>query len=133
MKATNLTNTFNTINKPLARSAEFVEHWSVEPRGGWFKLLLLGVALPLVILLHAYGIWDAGHMTWHGKGNASIEIYGAAAKSWATAFAGGALFCHARWFWGLIPVAWMYTLSSLTALAMIGGGIGYACWSVLSF
>ena len=132
MKTATLIETFNWINKPHRKAGSFLEGLSTAPAGGVGKMLILGIAIPLLIALHANGIWEAGHMVWHGRGGAELDVYGNAARAWAVGFGGAALFCHARWFWGLVPVAWAYALGTVAALLMVGGGIAVACWSVLA-
>ena len=131
------TPTSRTIDRLFARSPErsreLVEGWSTAPSGGLLKMLILGIGLPLwIYLAFAHGIFESGHATWHGRG-AGLDVYGTAAYALGTSIAGVALFCHARWFWGLVPSAVAYALGTVVSLAMVAGGIGVAAWSVMAF
>lgn len=98
------------------------------PGGGPLKKILLGIALPLALAVQAARVWIHAEITLSYRGISSVAA-GDSALAIAVAFAGAALFCHARWFWGLLGHYTAFErLTILAALVILAGLGGFLCF-----
>ena len=99
-----------------------VEEWSTLPTGGLEKMIAFGVAVPAAILAYGIYAWVNQKALWYVEGGDSFLVYGDTAKSLAFAYGSIGLFCHFRWFWGLLPNYLIYKCGiTLSLLGFIGG------------
>ena len=80
------------------------------------KLIVLGVLLPLAIGYFGVQAWITEEATWFGRGSSDIVVHGRTAKSLGAAYTSVGLFCHCRWFWGLLPVYRVFEVGTLVSL-----------------
>jgi len=113
----------NWNENPNRHTATDVEDLAYPPSGGRVKLVLLGIILPLAIIHFGVQAWTSEKATWFGNQGSSIVVHGATAKSLAISHISAALFCHFRWFWGLIPVYRAFEIGTVISLLGILGGI----------
>ena len=110
---------------PNALDAEIGESLSYLPSGGWIKVILLGIGLPVFFVVWGIRAWITQETVWvFGEG----ELAGNAAKAGAIAILSIALFCHVRWFWGLVTPVWhVYEIgTSVACLGIVSGVVGVA-------
>lgn len=92
--------------------------------GGWLKIGLFGILLPLAAILYAWHGWQLGKVWMPGK-NGGATITGLAAPWMALSYAGAGLAAHFRWFWGLISTFRIFEVGTCLALFMwVGGYLG---------
>lgn len=120
------------FENPLRHVVTEIDIISDPPAGGMVKLVLFGIALPLVIGYFGLNVWISQEARWIGRG-ASMDVFGTEARALGFAYPSGALFCHFRWFWGLLPHGRVYAIG--TTLSLIGflSGLGYGMYLVLAY
>ncbi len=109
-----------------SRESDFGDY-AHPPDGGWVKLALLGVALPIVIWYFAGKAWITEEATWIGS-RQNMLVDGNAAKSIAVVYLSAGLFCHFRWCWGIIPVYRVFEIGTVVSLLGVIGGLGYSVY-----
>ena len=92
------------------------------PNGGKVKLSILGILLPCYIIYHAVIAWVNELATWYGR-NSDMEVIGNTARSLAVAYASVAIFCHVRWFWGVLGRYRVWELGTILSLLGFLGGL----------
>ena len=70
------------------------------PSGGPVKMVLLGIAAPLMILKYSLGVWVSKVAIIPQRNGSDALIEGPGAQALAVTYGFFALFCHFRWFWG---------------------------------
>lgn len=120
----------NWLGNPYRHVADDAEELSHPPNGGRTKPVVLGVLLPLAIGFLAIRAWLRQEAIWFGE-DADMPLVGPAARSMAVVYFSVALFCHFRWFWGLIPVYRIFEIGTVAALLGFLGGLGFATYYVL--
>ena len=119
-------------DNPYRHVADDSEDLAYTPDGGRGKMVVLGILLPLVLLYFGTDAWLSEQATWPGSRGASMETTGATAKSIGVAYGFVGLFCHSRWFWGLLP-SWrifrLGTILSLIGMLSAGACAFYFLWS----
>lgn len=108
----------NWMGNPYRHTATEAEDLSYPPNGGRTKMILLGIILPLVIWYFGVHAWITEEATWFGRGSSDIVVHGPTAKSLGVAYTSVGLFCHFRWFWGLLPVYRVFEIG--TVLSLLG-------------
>jgi len=96
-------------------------------KGGMGTKILLGFGLPGWFLYWAVSAWLSQHAWMPNRGSGTLFL-GPSARSLAIASAGIALFCHARWFWGLRGNDRIFELLTLLASLVILGGLLGMFW-----
>ena len=109
-------------------SADEVESLSYPPSGGRVKLILLGLVLPLVIGYFGIRAWITEEAVWFGNRNSNITVHGRAAQALAVTYVSAALFCHFRWYWGLVPVYRVFEIGTAVSLIGVIGGFGFGAY-----
>lgn len=104
------------------------EHLSYPPSGGYLKLFLLGILLPGAIGYFGVQAWNTGEVAWLN----SETLKGLPAKSLAGTYLSLALFCHSRWFWGIVPVHFLFKIGSLVSLLGLLAALGTALYHLFS-
>ncbi len=120
------------FENPLRHAATELDIISDSPSGGMVKLLFLGIVLPVVIGYFGANSWISQEARWIGRGM-SMDVTGAEARSLGFAYLSGAMFCHFRWFWGLLPHGRIYEIGTTLSLVGIVCGLGYGMYLLLSF
>lgn len=99
------------------------------PSGGYKKLALLGVVLPLVLIYFGIHAWITEEATVYYKYSyGSIVERGTVAKAFGMACTGVGTLAHFRWFWGLLSLRRMFEFGTLLSLLAIAGGLFWVCW-----
>lgn len=118
-------------NRDLDSNDEGFSDLSYPPdSGGRGKLVVLGFLVPTVIAGFAVRAWVLQEAIWFGRGNSDMELHGEAARAMAVCYLGAAVFCHARWFWGLRGSWRAFEWGTVLALLTILGGCGASCYYV---
>lgn len=115
---------FRDVNR---HAGEDVDRWSHPPNGGTWKLICLGIILPIVLVWVGFDAWVNRETIWlfvEGMGTAN----GRTAMALAVTYWGAGLFSHSRWFWRILPFYPAYEIGSIVALLLMVGGAGYAMW-----
>ena len=102
-----------------------VEDLSSVPAGGRKKMIGLGLLWPAFLLWYCHGCWTDEEALWWVVGGDNVVVHGKVAKSAAVAYLGVALFCHARWFWGLLPNYVIYKIGVILGLIGFIAGFCY--------
>lgn len=120
------------FENPLRHVATEVDIISDPPAGGMVKLILLGIFLPMVIGYFGMHAWMTQEARWIGRGM-SMNVFGAEARALGFAYLSGALFCHFRWFWGLLPNGRVYEIGTVASLIGFVAGLGYGMYLLLVY
>ncbi|WP_193211923.1 hypothetical protein [Luteolibacter marinus] len=118
-------------DNPYHRTATEAEDLSYPPSGGRVKQVILGGILPAVILYFAARAWISEEAVWFGRGRSDLLLQGPAARAMAVTYASAGLFCHFRWFWGLVPVYRVFEIGTILSILGFLGGLGFAGYHVL--
>ena len=102
-----------------------VDDLSSVPSRGRGKMIASGLVVPALLLLYSIRCWTSEEALWWVLGGSDVVAYGKVAKSAAVAYIGIAVFCHSRWFWGLLPNYLVYSIG--VALGLIGFICGFCC------
>jgi|688.fasta_scaffold45208_6 hypothetical protein len=113
----------NWNENPNRHTATDVEDLAYPPSGGRVKLVLLGIILPLAIIHFGIQAWTSEKATWFGNQGSSVVVHGATARSLAITQISVGLFCHFRWFWGLIPVYRAFEIGIIISILGFLGGL----------
>lgn len=116
------------FENPYRHTASEAEDLSYPPSGGRTKLILLGIVLPLIILYFGIQAWVTEEAVWFGRRNTDIEVRGHTAKALGVVYSSVGLFCHFRWFWGLIPVYRVFEIGTVISLLGVLGGLGFGAY-----
>jgi hypothetical protein len=111
------------LENPYRHAASEAEDLSYPPSGGRVKLVLLGIFLPLIVIYFGAHAWITEEAIWFGRRDSNIEVHGPTARSLAVVYTSIGLFCHFRWFWGLIPVYRVFEIGTVISLLGILGGL----------
>jgi|GEM_PF-6023323 len=108
------------------------EDWAYPPdRGGRWNIVVLGVVLPLVIGYFAAKIWIDQEAVWPGGRRGNLKVKGDTARALAVCYLSAALFCHFRWYWGLVGSYRMFEVG--TVISLLVGLVGYLTAAFLIF
>ncbi|MEY3895164.1 MAG: hypothetical protein RLZZ214_683 [Verrucomicrobiota bacterium] len=116
------------LENPYRHTANEAEDFSYPPSGGRVKLVVLGILLPLVVAYFGVDAWITEEAVWFGRGNADMEVHGRTAKSLGVAYTSVGLFCHFRWFWGLLPVYRVFEVGTVISLLGFLGGLAFGVY-----
>ena len=111
-------------------TVEDIDDLSSVPDGGPAKMILSGLVLPVLIVGYSVHAWIHKKALWLAEGSNDMVVYGDTAKSLAVAYGSIGLFCHFRWFWGLLPNYFIYRYGIVLSLM---GFIGGAFWAFVNF
>ncbi|MFD0892220.1 hypothetical protein KBB96_12385 [Luteolibacter ambystomatis] len=102
-----------------------IEDLAYPPYGaGIIRKVLLGFLLPGWIGWHAVSGWLTERLYLPGKGGTGIWITGGSARWLAVSYAGMALFCHTRWFLGLLENRFrLFEMLTVVSILMIVAGM----------
>jgi len=109
-----------------------IEDLSYPPTGGRVKITILGILLPLLLAWFASKAWIDQVATWPGHRGSSMVVKGDAARAIAVCKFAAALFCHFRWFWGIVSTYRVFTIGMVVSLILFLGGLGAAIYFVFS-
>lgn len=104
------------------------EHFSHPPSGGYLKLFIFGILLPGAVGYYGIQVWETGQAAWFDSEN----VEGHPAKSLAIAYSSIALFCHSRWFWGIVPVHFIFKIGTLISLVGLLSALAIALYHVFT-
>ena len=93
-------------------------------------MILLGILLPLVIGYFGVHAWLTEEAIWIGRGNSNMVVHGPTAKSLGMAYTSIGLFCHFRWFWGLLPVYRVFEIGTVISLLSFLGALCFGVYSL---
>lgn len=113
----------NWNKNPYRHTAYEAESLAYPPSGGKGKMALLGFILPVAIIYLGLANWFTQEAEWFGN-RGSVKIHAEAAKSMGALKICIALFCHFRYFWGLIPIYRVYQIGTTASLIGILCGFG---------
>ena len=116
------------MDNPYRHTASDAEDLTYPPSGGRVKMILLGIVVPLVILYFGFDAWTTEEATWLGSRSSDIKVRGNTAKCVGVTYSSIGLFCHFRWFWGLIPVYRVFEIGMVVSLLGILGGILFGAY-----
>ncbi|MGB6223090.1 MAG: hypothetical protein WBG04_18820 [Haloferula sp.] len=117
----------NWNENPNRHTLGDIEDLAHPPSGGRLKFIALGILLPAAIAGYAARAWVLEEAIWLGQNGSSMDLTGDAARSLAVCYAAAAMFCHFRWFWGLVP---SYRIFSTGIVISMLTGLG-ACSATL--
>ena len=121
------------LENPFHRTATEAEDLSYPPSGGWIKMVGFGFILPAVIIHFGYQAWITEEAIWFSDRNSTdLKVKGRTSQAMAVVYASVGLFCHFRWFWGLIPVYRAFEIGTTISLLGVLGGIGFAMYYFLT-
>lgn len=101
------------------------------PSGGRLKLVLLGVVLPGILMFLGVSAYLEQKAIWFGQGG-NMTVSGNTAQAIGALLMSIALFCHSRWFWGILSIMPIFlTGTIISAIAVIISGV-YATYFALS-
>jgi hypothetical protein len=104
------------------------EHFAHPPSGGYLKLFILGIILPGAVGYFGWLAWTTGQAAWFD----SKVVEGLAAQSLAVAYSSLALFCHSRWFWGIVPVNFLFKIGTLISLLGLIAALGIGLYHLFT-
>ena len=94
-------------------------------RGGWIKMVLLGMILPLGLVGYAWNGFSNEAIWWPGDDSSGGAILkGENAKLLALCYFAGAAAAHFRWLWGLIPAYRVFIWGTTLSILLWIGGCG---------
>lgn len=111
------------LENPYRHTANEAEDFAYPPSGGRVKLVLLGIIMPLVIVYFGVHAWLIEEAIWFGSRGSDIVVHGPTAKSLGVAYTSIGLFCHFRWFWGLLPVYRVFEIGTVVSIVSFLGGL----------
>ena len=98
--------------------------------GGKGKIILLGIVIPAVIGFLAAKAWITEEAFWPGK-RGGMTITDDAARAMAVCYLSVALFCHFRWFWGLLGAPRIFLAGTVCSLlAFLVSLIAAFCYAI---
>jgi hypothetical protein len=106
----------NWSENPNRHTASDAEDLAYPPSGGRVKLVILGIILPLGVVYFGVQAWWSEEAIWFGNRGSDLVVRGATAKSLGVAYTSVGLFCHFRWFWGLLPVYRVFEVGTVLSL-----------------
>jgi hypothetical protein len=106
----------NWSENPNRHTASDAEDLAYPPSGGRVKLVILGILLPLGVVYFGVQAWWSEEAIWFGNRGSDLVVRGATAKSLGVAYTSVGLFCHFRWFWGLLPVYRVFEVGTVLSL-----------------
>jgi hypothetical protein len=92
--------------------------------GGWIKILLLGIALPLALAWYAWHGYSHEAIWWPGGRSGAAVVKGENAKLLALCYFAGAAAAHFRWLWGLLSTYRIFVWGTTLSLLLWIGGCG---------
>lgn len=104
-----------------------IEDLAYPPYGaGIVRKVAFGFLLPGWIGWHAVNGWLTARLFLPGKGGIGTWLTGDSARWLALAYIGMALFCHTRWFLGLLDIRFplFEVLTVISILMIVAGMIG---------
>ncbi len=103
------------------------EHFAYLPSGGNGKLIALGVLLPITIIAYATRCWIVEEALWLGRRGQDITVTGDTARATAATVFFVGLFCHFRWFWGILPRYRVYEVGTILSMTgvIIAGAVSF--------
>lgn len=110
---------------------DLLTDFAYPPSGGWGKMVCLGILLPLYLGYGAAQGWISGESVWKW-GRAFEVLHGKAVVGHSVMKLGVALFCHFRWFWGLLPQYQVFEVGTVVSLVMFVGGLFYTFLMMLA-
>ena len=117
------------LENPFRHTATEAEDLSYPPSGGWVKMVLFGIILPAIVVYFGFQAWITEEAVWFSSRNSSdLDVRGKTAKALGVVYASVGLFCHFRWFWGLIPVYRAFEIGTTISLLGVLGGIGFGAY-----
>lgn len=113
-------------------AANDIEDLAYPPSGGRWKLVILGLVLPAVILHFGVKAWTTEEAIWFGHRGYNLVVHGQAAKALGVTYTSIGLFCHSRWFWGLLPNFRVYEVGTVISLIGFLGGLLFGVYFVFA-
>jgi hypothetical protein len=111
------------FDHPYHRTASEAVDFSCPPNGGRAKLITFGVVLPIGIFIYAAHIWITKQAYWPARYSAGMTVTGDTSMAMSVGYAFLGLFCHFRWFWGLVPHYLIFRMGTiLSLLGILGAG-----------
>jgi hypothetical protein len=111
------------LENPYRYTANEAEDLAYPPSGGRVKLVILGILLPLVVAYFGVHAWITEEAIWLGRGSWDMVVHGRAAKSLGVAYTSIGLFCHFRWFWGLLSFYRVFEIGTVISLLCFLGAL----------
>lgn len=105
-----------------------IEDLSYPPTGGRVKIAILGILLPLLLAYFASKAWIDQVATWPGNRGHGVIVKGETARAIAVCKLAVALFCHFRWFWGIVSTYRVFTIGMVVSLILFLCGLGAALY-----
>jgi len=116
------------FENPYRHTADEAEDLAYPPSGGWVKMVLLGIIVPVGIGYAGVQAWMTEEAVWFGRRGVDLVVRGRTARALGVVYGSVGLFCHFRWLWGLIPVYRVFEIGTMASLLGILGGIGFAVY-----
>ncbi|MDA7921157.1 hypothetical protein N9B73_05320 [Verrucomicrobiales bacterium] len=108
------------------------ENFSFAPSGGRFKLVILGLILPCVILYFGIRGWITQEALWVGDG-IDLGVSGVTARAISFAYSGIGMLFHFRWVWGILGFHRTFEIGTIFSALGIIGGIAYGFYYELRY
>lgn len=116
------------FENPDRHTASEAEDLAYPPSGGRVKHVVLGIILPLVVVYFGVQAWWSEEAIWFGNRGTDMVVHGPTAKSLGVAYTSVGLFCHFRWFWGLLPVYRVFEVGTVLSLIGFLGGLVFGVY-----
>jgi len=101
-----------------------LEDWAYPPDiGGRWKIVLLGIALPLFIAYWAEEAWVHQEAVLPAGRRGTLTVTGDIARALAVCYLSAAAFCHFRWYWGLVSSYAVFVRG--TVISLLAGLAGF--------
>lgn len=101
------------------------EDFAYPPTGGKFKLIVVGIIIPVFIAYYGVNTWLAEEAYWPGRGG-GVTLRGESARAMAVLYMSVASFVHFRWFWGLIQAERVFKVGMVSSMLIFLGALIWA-------
>ncbi|MEY5012377.1 MAG: hypothetical protein RLY69_92 [Verrucomicrobiota bacterium] len=112
------------LDNPYRHTATEAEDFACPPSGGRGKLITLGIVIPFGLMIYAANIWLTKEAYWPGRRSSGMTVTGDTALAMSVGYAFLSLFCHFRWFWGLVPHYLTFRIGTTISLIGFLGALG---------
>ncbi|MEM7009943.1 MAG: hypothetical protein AAF585_00545 [Verrucomicrobiota bacterium] len=122
---------FNWLKNPYRHAVSDAEDLSYPPSGGYTKLVVFGLIVPVIIWYFGIQAWITEEAFWFGQNGSGMNVFGRTAKALGLVYSCVGFFFHFRWFWGLLPIYSVYEIGTKLSLLGILGGLGYGAYFLM--
>ena len=118
----------DNFNRHIAGNMDSLAY---PPTGGIFKVVVLGIALPLIIAYYAYYAWTTEQAVWFGK-RSKLIIHGLEAQWMASVYFSVGFFCFSRWCIGCLGSCKLFEIGTVFSILLFLISLSMALWHVVT-